>query len=136
MQVQFVAGRSSVALSPDSPDIPCGQTPGWVEGAFHGVISADGQLYLHSTTRLPGGRPERSCLTALVDAQLLNRVGGEVGPYNMILLEEETKSAGGVGFSLEGKNFTLGQTLKPETSLCPSPDIFSIPRSSMLPLFR
>ncbi len=127
VQVQFVAGRSSVALSPGSPDIPCGQAPAWVEGAFHGVISAGGQLYLHSMTRLPGGRPERSCLTAKVDAQLLNQVGGEVGPYSMILLEEESQSAGGVQFSLEDKNFTVGQTLEPDTSTLPEPGYFFDP---------
>jgi sigma-B regulation protein RsbU (phosphoserine phosphatase) len=127
VQVQFVAGRRSVALSPGSPDVPCEQSPSWVEGAFHGVISAGGQLYLHSTTRLPGGRPERSCLTAPVDAKLLNQVGGDAGPYSMILLEEETESAGGARFSLDDKNFTAGQTLEPESAALPEPGYFFDP---------
>ncbi len=124
----LAAGGRSVVVPPGPVPAACSPLPAWVGDKFSGVIASGNRLFLHSAVRIPRWRGATFCLTVPVTADLIARLGADIGRFGLIVLEEVAqRPATGTVFVLGDRTYVPVDRLEPSRHPLPAPRYFFDP---------
>ncbi|MEE9234953.1 MAG: SpoIIE family protein phosphatase [Candidatus Acidoferrales bacterium] len=124
----LAAGGRSVVVPPGPVPAACSPLPAWVGDKFSGVIASGNRLFLHSAVRIPRWRGATFCLTVPVTADLIARLGADIGRFGLIVLEEVAqRPATGPVFVLGDRTYVPVDRLEPSRHPLPAPRYFFDP---------
>jgi len=121
-----VRGRSLVIPASPAP-VACTPAPPWVGENFSGLVALEDGLYLHSIASVPAWPGSQLCLTVPVRETLLGEVGGGLGPFSLILLEEVDARDPQGRFVINQRRYASRARLEARSRALPGPRHFFDP---------